>query len=93
MGSYWGNTFSFIMDELNTEETKEEPKGTLQQAIKEKEELQKLSNEVKEQIAELREMNAHKILGGEVDAGKKEEEKKDEINPKDYAAKVLKGDI
>lgn len=56
------------------------------------ESLKKLNEEVKENLKRLEELKAREILGGKSDAGTKQEVKK-EISPKEYAEKVLKGEI
>ena len=82
------------MEEEKPKTQKEEAAlSVLQQAKKEKSELQAISETVGKQITELRELNANAMLAGNIDSGTKEEAKPAEVSPQDYAEQALSGTL
>lgn len=77
----------------NAEQGRSEPKNLniVEQARGEREKLDSLLNQIKEETAKLEELKAERIFAGE-SLGKQPEEKK-EVDPKDYASSVLKGEL
>jgi hypothetical protein len=77
------------------EEKEQEDKPTptfLEQVKLEKEALEKVKNEVKETLKEIRELRAEEIMSGQTDAGS-EQEKPKEISNSDYMKSVMAGNL
>lgn len=71
--------------------TEETTPTFLEQVKAEREALEKVRDENKKLIEEMRELKATEILSGK--AEKPEETKKPEISPKEYSEKVLRGEL
>ena len=79
------------MDE-DKKETKEEEKiSYLKQVKAEREAMEKANLETQRLVNEIKEMKAEEVLSGQTDAPKSEEKKQE--TPKEYADKVMAGEL
>jgi len=74
------------------EPTKIPEPSFLEQVKAEREALEKVRDENKVIVAELRELRGNEILSGKTDAGQKEEKPKEETNA-EYAQRVTEGKL
>lgn len=78
------------MEEEQEPKTKEEKaKSVLQQVKDEREAVEKLLTETREERQRLEELHAERLVSGEIEAGKKPEEKPKEETPLEFAERIL----
>ena len=97
MGEGQDNSYdvpTFIMTEETKEEVKEEPKelNIVEKAAKERQALEVVRDDIRKDLAEMKELKATEILSGKADAPKEEEKPKEET-PAEYAKRALQGGV